>query len=576
MASGKLERFGVECQIAHPDHLLPPERRDQIRTLEPVYPGVTGLPPRVLSRLALDAVGRAPPLEEWQDPDWLARQGWPGWRGALDALHHPQTPEDVSLTTPARQRLAFDELLAHHLAMTQRKARRRAEPTPPVAASDLARAVEAALPFRLTGAQRRTLAEIRSDLASGERMSRLVQGDVGSGKTVVAMLAVAELAAAGYQTALMAPTEILARQHLESMAEPLERAGIQTVLLTGRDKGAQRQEKLAAVADGSAGLVVGTHALFQDEVRFHRLALAVIDEQHRFGVAERRRLMAKGEAVHLIALSATPIPRTLELTLFGDLDVSRIDEKPPGRQPVVTTATPLTRVDSVIQRLADATRDGAQAFWICPLVAESEILDVQAAEVRAADLTERLSARVGLIHGKMPPAEKDRVMADFARGEIAVLVATTVVEVGVNVPNASIMVIEHAERFGLAQLHQLRGRVGRGAARSACLLLYAPPLSLNAKARIEILRQTEDGFEIAERDLSLRGGGDLMGLKQSGLPNYRFADPVAHADLVRAASDDARLVLARDPDLVSERGQRLRVLCELFDWRADDAFAEAS
>ncbi len=576
VASGKLERFGVECQIAHPDHLVPPDRRDQIRTLEPVYPGVTGLPPRVLSRLALDAVGRAPVLEEWQDPDWLGRRGWSGWRAALDALHHPQTMEDISPSTPARQRLAFDELLAHHLAMAQRKARRRAEPTAPVAASDLARTGEAALPFRLTGAQARTLAEIRADLASGERMSRLVQGDVGSGKTVVAMLAVAELAAAGYQTALMAPTEILARQHLESMAEPLEKAGVQTVLLTGRDKGAQRQDKLAAVADGTAGLVVGTHALFQDEVRFHRLALAVIDEQHRFGVAERRRLMAKGDAVHLIALSATPIPRTLELTLFGDLDVSRIDEKPPGRQPVLTTATPLARVDSVIRRLAEATERGAQAFWICPLVAESEILDVQAAEVRAADLTQRLSARVGLIHGKMPPAEKDRVMADFARGEIAVLVATTVVEVGVNVPNASIMVIEHAERFGLAQLHQLRGRVGRGAAKSACLLLYAAPLSANAKARIEILRQTEDGFEIAERDLSLRGGGDLMGLKQSGLPNYRFADPAAHADLVRAASDDARLVLARDPDLTSPRGQRLRVLCELFDWRADDAFAEAS
>jgi len=293
-------------------------------------------------------------------------------------------------------------------------------------------------------------------------------------------------------------------------------------------------------------------------------------------VAERRRLMGKGEAVHLIALSATPIPRTLELTLFGDLDVSRIDEKPPGRQPVVTTATPLTRVDSVIRRLAEVTATGAQAFWICPLVAESEFLDVQAAEGRAADLTGRLTARVGLIHGKMAAADKDRVMAEFAAGEIAVLVATTVVEVGVNVPNATIMVIEHAERFGLAQLHQLRGRVGRGAGKSACLLLYAPPLSAAAKARMEILRQTEDGFEIAERDLTLRGGGDLMGLKQSGLPNYRFADPIAHADLVRAAADDARLVLARDPDLTSERGRRLRVLCELFDWRADDAFAEAS
>ncbi len=576
VASGRLERFGVEAQIAHPDHLMAADRKGQIARSEAVYPGVTGLAPRVLSRLALEALSRAPALEEWQDPDWLARRGWPGWRDALEALHHPETTANLSPDTDAAQRLAFDELLAHHLAMVQRKARRRAEPTPPIRRADLARRVEADLPFRLTGAQVRTLGEIRDDLASGERMSRLVQGDVGSGKTVVAMLAVAELAAAGRQTALMAPTEILARQHFESMAEPLEKAGIRTVLLTGRDKGAQRQDKLAALADGSAGLVVGTHALFQDEVRFHRLGLAVIDEQHRFGVAERRRLMAKGEAVHLIALSATPIPRTLELTLFGDLDVSRIDEKPPGRQPVVTTATPLTRVDSVIRRLAEVTATGAQAFWICPLVAESEFLDVQAAEGRAADLTERLTARVGLIHGKMPAADKDRVMAEFAAGDIAVLVATTVVEVGVNVPNATIMVIEHAERFGLAQLHQLRGRVGRGAGKSACVLLYAPPLSATAKARMEILRQTEDGFEIAERDLTLRGGGDLMGLKQSGLPNYRFADPLAHAELVRAAADDARLVLARDPDLTSERGRRLRVLCELFDWRADDAFAEAS
>jgi ATP-dependent DNA helicase RecG len=576
VVSGKLERFGIEAQMAHPDHLLPRERRDQIALVEPVYPGVTGLAPRVLSRLAREALDRAPALDEWQDPAWLQRRSWPGWREALEQLHTPRNADDLAPDAPHRQRLAFDELLAHHLAMAQRKAHRRAEPTPPIPASDLARAVEARLPFRLTGAQSRTLGEIRADLASGERMSRLVQGDVGSGKTVVAMLAIAELAGAGRQTALMAPTEILARQHLESLREPLEHVGIKTVLLTGRDKGAQRQEKLAALADGSAALAVGTHALFQDDVRFSSLGLAVIDEQHRFGVAERRRLMAKGEAVHLMALSATPIPRTLELTLFGDLDVSRIDEKPPGRQPVVTTATPLTRVDSVIQRLAEATRGGAQAFWICPLVAESELLDVKAAEVRAADLTARLDAPVGLIHGKMPAAEKDRVMGEFAAGRIAVLVATTVVEVGVNVPNATIMVIEHAERFGLAQLHQLRGRVGRGSGHSACLLLYAAPLSAAGKARIEILRETEDGFEIAERDLTLRGGGDLLGLKQSGLPNYRFADPVAQAELVRAAADDARLVLARDPQLTSERGQRLRVLCELFDWRADDAFAEAS
>lgn len=576
IVSGKVERFQVEAQIAHPDHMVDPEKAVDIGEQEAVYPGVTGLAPRTLRKLVLEALERAPELTEWQDAAWRAREGWPGWREALAALHDPKSDLDLMPDAIPRRRLAYDELLAHHLAMAQRKARRRAEPARATPISPSAAAITGALPFKLTGAQQRTLNEIRSDLSSGERMSRLVQGDVGSGKTVVAMLAIADIAAAGRQSALMAPTEILARQHFESLSEPLEKAGIEVILLTGRDKGAGRQQKLGAIAQGRAGVVVGTHALFQDDVAFHDLALAVIDEQHRFGVAERRRLMNKGEAVHLMALSATPIPRTLELTMFGDLDVSRIDEKPPGRQPVATTATPLSRLDEVIGHLARATSGGAQAFWICPLVSESELLDVQAAEDRAVELQARLTARVGLIHGQMPAQQKDQVMAAFAAGEIAVLVATTVVEVGVNVPNATIMVIEHAERFGLAQLHQLRGRVGRGAGRSACLLLYAPPLSKLAKARLEILRQTEDGFEIAERDLLLRGGGDLLGLKQSGLPAYRFADPVAQADLVLAASDDARLVLARDPGLTSPRGQALRVLTELFDWRADDAFAEGS
>jgi ATP-dependent DNA helicase RecG len=421
----------------------------------------------------------------------------------------------------------------------------------------------------------RSLSEIRSDLASGQRMSRIVQGDVGSGKTVVAMLAMADVIAAGKQAALMAPTEILALQHFETIAKPLESVGITAVLLTGRDKGPGRATKLAQIASGGAGVVVGTHAVFQNDVVFQDLALAIIDEQHRFGVSERRRLQEKGVSVHMLALSATPIPRTLELTIYGDLDVSRLDEKPPGRKPVNTTAAPTTRLDQVIERLRRAVAGGAQAFWICPLVAESDLLDVTAAETRAEALREALGDRVGLIHGKLPPAEKDLVMAAFAEGRIDVLVATTVVEVGVNVPNASIMVIEHAERFGLAQLHQLRGRVGRGAAQSACLLLYDPPLSQTAQTRIEILRQTEDGFLIAEKDLELRGGGDLMGLKQSGFPAYRFADPAAHRDLLLAAADDARLILARDPDLVSERGRAVRVLQALFDWRADDDWAAA-
>jgi ATP-dependent DNA helicase RecG len=399
-------------------------------------------------------------------------------------------------------------------------------------------------------------------------MSRLIQGDVGSGKTVVAMCAMADVAAAGGQSALMAPTEILARQHYETISGPLTEHGIGVILLTGRDKGAARAEKLRALASGAVQAAVGTHALFQDDVAFHQLQLAVVDEQHRFGVAERQRLQAKGWAVHLLAMSATPIPRTLELTVYGDLDVSRIDEKPPGRTPVATRAAPMTRIAEVEARLRDAVAGGAQAFWICPLVAESELSDLAAAEKRAAELKERIGPSVGLVHGKLAPVAKDTVMAEFADGRISVLVATTVVEVGVNVPNATIMVIEQAERFGLAQLHQLRGRVGRGRQESACVLLYDPPLSETAQRRLDILRRTDDGFLIAETDLELRGGGDALGLRQSGFPDYVFADPFSHRDLLAAAGDDARLIVGRDPELTSERGKALRVLEELFDWKA--------
>ncbi len=576
MVSGKAERFGPQLSIAHPDYLLPVERAGDIPRHEPVYPTTAGLPSRTLRRLAQTALERAADLPEWQDPAWLARHGWPGWREAITALHAPISPADIDDVAPARRRLAYDELLAHHLAMAQRKAERRAQPAPPIVHAGETDRIMGALPFRLTGAQIRTLAEIGGDLGSGERMSRLVQGDVGSGKTVVAMLAMADVAAAGRQSALMAPTEILARQHFETLAEPLEKAGIRAVLLTGRDKGAGRKAILEALASGEAQVAVGTHALFQDDVKFQALSLAVIDEQHRFGVSERRRLQEKGEAVHLLALSATPIPRTLELTLYGDLDVSRLDEKPPGRKPVITTAAPNTRLAEIVGRLRQAVASGAQAFWICPLVSESELLDVTAAEDRAATLRQALGPeRVGLIHGRLAPAEKDAVMAAFAAGEIGVLVATTVVEVGVNVPNATIMVVEHAERFGLAQLHQLRGRVGRGAAQSACLLLYDPPLSATGQARLNVLRETEDGFLIAERDLELRGGGDALGLRQSGLPDYRFVDPVAHRDLMAVAADDARLILHRDPKLESPRGQAVRVLQALFDWKPDGSWSAA-
>ena len=434
------------------------------------------------------------------------------------------------------------------------------------------------LPFTLTGVQARAVEEIRHDLASGEQMGRLLQGDVGSGKTAVAALALADAAASGFQAALMAPTEILARQHWQRLAPMLEAAGVPTVLLTGRDTPAERRPKLAALASGEASVAIGTHALFQDAVRFHQLALAVIDEQHRFGVNERARLQAKGDprsgGVHLLTMSATPIPRTLELTQYGELDVSRLTEKPPGRTPVTTAVLPLARIGEVAKRLKAALDGGAQAYWICPLVAESEASDLAAAEARAADLRRILQVEVGLAHGQMPGPEREAVMADFADGRTPLLVATTVVEVGVDVPNASIMVIEHADRFGLAQLHQLRGRVGRGSAASTCLLLYGggdDGLGETAKTRLETLRRTEDGFEIAEEDFRLRGGGDPLGLKQSGFPAYRFADPVRHRGLMLAAADDARLVLGRDPDLLSPRGEAVKVLEALFDWRNDRA-----
>jgi len=575
VVSGRVEDERYGRQMVHPDYIQAPDKAGDIPEIEAVYPATEGLPARRVRAFVEEAFDRAPDLPEWQDPAWLERERLPSWREALDRLHHPTGEADLSPLSRHRRRLAYDELLAHQFAMAQRKAERRRDPAPKIPAGPTAGRLKADLPFAFTGAQERALAEVRADLQAGERMSRLVQGDVGSGKTVVAMCAMADVADAGGQSALMAPTEILARQHFETLSGPLAAHGLTAVLLTGRDKGAARAEKLRALATGAAQVAVGTHALFQDEVAFHRLQLVIIDEQHRFGVAERQRLQAKGDAVHLIAMSATPIPRTLELTMYGDLDVSRIDEKPPGRTPVATRAVPMGRLDQIVDRLRDAVAGGAQAFWICPLVSESELSDLAAAEMRALALKKVLGSGVGLVHGKLSGAEKDAVMADFADNRLSVLVATTVVEVGVNVPNATIMVIEQAERFGLAQLHQLRGRVGRGSRESACVLLYDPPLSDTAQQRLDILRRTDDGFVIAEKDLELRGGGDALGLRQSGLPDYVFADPFAHRDLIAVAGDDARLIVNRDPELTSERGQAMRVLQELFDWKAGLALRDA-
>lgn len=581
LVTGKVERFNSEVQIAHPDYILPVEKADEIPLSEPVYPATQGLTSRQIRKLAQGALALAPVLPEWQEPNWLAARRWVGWRAALEALHAPANEADLAPDTSVRQRLAYDELFAHQLALARRRRARQITPAARIAPGEASARMLAALPFALTGAQQQAIAEIRADLTSGEQMGRLLQGDVGSGKTAVAALALADAASSGFQAALMAPTEILARQHHDKLSPLLDQAGVSSLLLTGRDTPAERRGKLAALASGEAQVAIGTHALFQDAVQFHRLALAVIDEQHRFGVRERQRLQAKGDpalgGVHLLTMSATPIPRTLELTQYGELEVSRLMEKPPGRTPVTTAVLPLARIGEVAKRLKAAVEAGAQAYWICPLVAESEAIDLAAAEDRAEDLRKLLGTEVGLAHGQMPGAEREAVMAEFAAGRLPVLVATTVVEVGVDVPNASIMVIEHADRFGLAQLHQLRGRVGRGAKASSCILLYGGEdgaLGETAKERLETLRRTEDGFVIAEEDFRLRGGGDPLGLKQSGFPAYRFADPIRHRSLLLAAADDARLLLGRDPDLTSERGQAVRLLEALFDWKNERPSAD--
>ncbi|MBB5659650.1 ATP-dependent DNA helicase RecG [Brevundimonas halotolerans] len=574
IVSGKVETFNDLVQIAHPDYVVSAEKRDEIVPVEPVYPATQGITSRQVRKLVMTAMESLPDLAEWQDAAWLAKQAWPSWPDAMKALHAPESEIDLDPQAPARARLAFDELLAHQLALARRRRNRQAVRAPRLAPGAAAERLLAALPFTLTGAQQRAVADIRRDLASGEQMARLLQGDVGSGKTAVAALVLADAIDSGFQAALMAPTDILARQHHERLAPLFAEVGVACALLTGRDPASVRRPVLEGLAGGRLPLVIGTHALFQDSVQFHRLGLAVIDEQHRFGVRERQRLLDKGGAdgaVHLLTMSATPIPRTLELTQYGELDVSRLDEKPPGRRPIKTAVLPLDRLGEVAVRLKAAIEGGAQAYWICPLIEESEHIDLAAAEDRARDLGKLMGRPVGLVHGRMPGPERETVMQSFLDGHLPLLVATTVVEVGVDVPNATLMVIEHAERFGLAQLHQLRGRIGRSDKPSACTLLYGQSetgLGKTAVERLDILRRTEDGFEIAEADFRIRGGGDPLGLKQSGFPAYRFADPMAHAGLIRAAADDAQLILGRDPGLTSNRGRAVQMLEALFDWRS--------
>lgn len=567
IVSGKLELFDGMAQMAHPDHILRPEEAGDLPAFEPVYPLTAGLGQKLVQKAAAAALARAPALAEWIDPGLLAREGWPLWAEAVKAVHAPRHMGDIAAEAPARQRLAYDELFAHQVTLALARASfRRGKGRASAGTGALQQKVLAALPYSPTGAQTRALAEIAADMASERRMSRLLQGDVGAGKTLVAFLALLIAVEAGGQGAMMAPTEILARQHLDSLRPLASAAGIVLEILTGRDKGAERAEKLARLARGDIQVLVGTHALFQKDVVFHDLRLAIVDEQHRFGVAQRMELSAKGVTADMLVMTATPIPRSLSLAQYGDMDVSLLDEKPPGRRPVRTALVSAGRYDEVVEHLRQAVAEGRQAYWVCPLVEESELVDLTAAAERFGALRAALGEGVvGLVHGQMAPAEKDAAMADFAAGRTKVLVATTVIEVGVNVPNASIMVIERAEIFGLAQLHQLRGRVGRGAAESTCLLMYQPPLGETAGRRLQILRETEDGFRIAEEDLAMRGAGDLIGTAQSGLPRFRIADLERQSALMAVAQQDARKLLLEDPALRSPRGEATRVLLWLME-----------
>ncbi|SMY07475.1 ATP-dependent DNA helicase RecG [Flavimaricola marinus] len=565
--SGKIELFDGVAQMVHPDHILTEDQAGTIPAYEPVYPLHGGISQKLMARATKSAVGMAPELTEWIDPALKVRETWPDWHDAVAMAHTPKSISDLAPTSPARQRLAYDEVFAHQLtlALARAKSRRGKGRASQGTGTLQARALQS-LPYEPTGAQKRAVAEITADLAQPVRMNRLLQGDVGSGKTLVALLALLVAVEAGGQGVMMAPTEILARQHLEGLQPLAESAGVVLELLTGRDKGADRASKLAALASGDIQILVGTHAVFQKDVVFHDLRLAVVDEQHRFGVAQRLELGAKGEAVDVLVMTATPIPRSLSLAQYGDMDVSILDEKPPGRTPVQTALVATSRIDEVITKLKAAVSYGRQCYWVCPLVEESEVSDMTAAEERFKRLRAAFGEGiVGLVHGQLPPAEKDRAMASFAAGETKVLVATTVIEVGVNVPNASIMVIERAESFGLAQLHQLRGRVGRGAAQSTCLMLYQNPLSETGRRRLEILRETEDGFRIAEEDLAMRGAGDVIGTAQSGLPRFRIADLERQASLMALAQSDARKLLAEDHSLETPRGRAARVLLWLME-----------
>lgn len=573
--SGRVERYNDMLQMTHPDYIVAPERRQDLPFLEPVYPLTAGLSGKVLNKASREALSKVPEVPEWQHPDWLKRKGAETmapvltFNQALTRLHHPEETSDVSPGSPPWQRLAYDELLANQLALALVRENYKAQRGRSVDGNGSVRKrIADALPFQLTASQTAAVNDIAADMLAPRRMLRLLQGDVGSGKTVVALMAMAISVEAGAQAALMAPTEVLARQHAETIAPLAEKAGLTVALLTGREKGKTRNALLSRLETGEIDILIGTHALFQNDVVFKDLALAVIDEQHRFGVHQRLALQSKGGngGSDVLVMTATPIPRTLLMTHYGDLDVSKLLGKPAGRKPIKTTMASTDRLTDVIERIRANVSQGAQVYWVCPLIESSEKSELAAAEERHAHLAQIFGDKVaGLLHGGMSGTQKDETMQAFANNELKLLVATTVIEVGVNVPNATIMVIEHAERFGLAQLHQLRGRVGRGDRQSYCLLLHAPQLGETAQKRLTMMCETDDGFQIAEKDLELRGGGEVLGARQSGEAEFRVADVPGFEDLLTAARDDVKMIIASDPLLQTPRGQALRTLLYLFE-----------
>ncbi len=565
--SGSIEWYSGMPQMVHPDHMLSASEFAKMPLLEPVYPLTAGLSGKVLTRAIRQVLEEIPTLAEWQDQAWLTKQKWPTFNDALVAAHIPQDASVLEPQSPVRQRLAFDELLANQLALGLVRRHMKAVSGRSIAGNGtLRKAVIDALPYSLTKSQQQSLDEILGDMASNDRMLRLLQGDVGAGKTIVAVVALLSCVESKAQGALMVPTEILARQHLKTLTEVCTPIGVTIELLTGRDKGKKREEKLRRLAVGETDILIGTHALFQSDVLFKDLALVIIDEQHRFGVHQRLALQSKADvAPDVLVMTATPIPRTLTLTLYGDMDVSRLTDKPAGRQPIDTRVMPMEKLASVAQGLGRALAKGARIYWVCPLVEDSDLTDLSAAQDRFNALHQLYPGKTGLVHGRMKGPEKDAVMEKFQSGEISILVATTVIEVGVDVPEATIMIIENAEQFGLAQLHQLRGRVGRGAVASNCVLLYQGNPGETAAARLGIMRDTEDGFLIAEEDLRLRGSGELLGIRQSGVAAFRLADPFEHRDLLSAARDDADLILHTDPMLTGKRGDALKQLLYLFE-----------